>query len=783
MARFPHLKANGNESRFPNIDNVEVFKYDNDFEYSRFDNVQMNVTLCKVPWDMGEAHIGNRTISGIGNVVYFDDAEARDAWFDAIPDDECFRFSTKYRQLHRDNQITVPVPFDVAARYNYIAVSYSPFAGEGDFVEYESDEGLRRWFWFVREVEFLAPNSTRLHLLNDAWQTFIYDMDIPYMFLERGHAPMAETTVDAYLDNPIGNCADLLADDFNVGGEPRVARSAHEKVFNTGNMYALVFTSASPRGAWGTKAAGTWQTPSTQGFAQGVPSYHVFAIPASSFGTFVSNMEAQVPQFAQTVEGICFVGADLITLGESFEFCSVACYEVAANYASATVQDISKADFGFDARYANIAKLYTYPYSYLVLTDADGNETEVRVEDTDGTVKLDYCLSLAFPYVNIAGNVSSVGATARRNVQFSNVTARNMPIAGNWYELANSWNVPVFAITQAASIVNDYSTHFDRAQQAYAADNSQANANAGADTQVANTALEIAANTAITARSNQSAQQDSTITQTYNTGMNAATAIIRDYTVKSEIVAANKQAAINAIGSVASGAVGALTSGNPAGAAAAAAGGVIGAATTIASNSVAVGLIETDASMVQAGNNANTTAANTSTDSRTTNQTDTHTDLTDYKNDLAEGTTANSAATTKANAARDRATVSSAISNSIAQAALSSPETFGRVDNAGSATTRPLALFANVVTQDDYSISRAGDEFLRYGYMYGKQYAFDGNWCKMPKFTYWKLSDFWVKGLQIPDMYVDKIRFFLYGGVTVWKDPADIGETSIYENI
>ena len=108
---------------------------------------------------------------------------------------------------------------------------------------------------------------------------------------------------------------------------------------------------------------------------------------------------------------------------------------------------------------------------------------------------------------------------------------------------------------------------------------------------------------------------------------------------------------------------------------------------------------------------------------------------------------------------------------------------FGDNGNGEHSTTRPLAVYSNVITQDDYTIKRCGDDFLRYGYSLNAQIPFNGNWCVMPKFTYWRLSDFWVKGLQVPDLYVDKIRFFLFGGVTVWKNPEDIGHASIYENV
>lgn len=783
MSRFPHLSANGNESDFPNIANVKTYDYDNKLDYSRFDNVQMNITLCKVPWDMGEAHVGNRTISGIGNVVWFGDKKTRDAWFDAIPDDECYRFATKYKELHRDNSIVVPIPFDVAARYNYVAVEYEPFASAGDLLEYEEASGLENWYWFVREVEFLAPNSTRLHLLNDAWQTFIYDMDIPYMMLERGHYGMHQTSADQYLKNPIANNSYLLAREELEPNAPRIGTSTHEHVFNTGSMYAVVITSANATGAWGSKSGNDWQTPSTQGYNQGVPTYRAFAVAASSFSSFVSNMVADVPQFIQTVQAVCFVGSSLLDFGAAFTFCNTTCYNVGATYKRATVHQLAKEDFGYGENYADIAKLYTYPYAEIIVTDSNGDETEIRIEDTNGKIELDYCLSLVYPWLQIDGAITSTGKTARRNISFANVSSRNMPISGNWFDMLVQYEIPTFGLYESAAKVNDYATHFDRAQQAYAGNNAQANQNANAANAVDNAAVTTAANSAVTAASNTSAYAVSSNTQTYNTGTAAASNLISELGTSSTIAANEMQGSIAAASGFANSAIGAVASGNAVGAASGILSGIVGAASTIASTNVANGLTAVNASLAQAANSGGATAANTKTSWDTDAQVAAANDITSAQNTATTSHAANDSTTIIANATRDRATVTGAINNQIAQAALGAPETFGENGNGEHSVTRPLAIYSNVITQDDYTIKRCGDDFLRYGYSLNAQIPFNGNWCVMPKFTYWRLTDFWVKGLQVPDLYVDKIRFFLFGGVTVWKNPEDIGNTSIYENV
>ena len=780
MSRFPHLTANGNESAFPDVSNIRTYQYDNNFDYSKFDTVQMNITLCKVPWDMGEAHIGNRTISGIGNVVHFGTKAERDKWFDEIPDGECYRFATKYRELHRDNAIVVPIPYDVAARYNYIAVYYEPMASAENLVMYEQPGGIDAWFWFVREVEFLSPNSTKLHLLNDAWQTFIYDMDIPYMMLERGHAPMSETSATDFLKNPIAECKYLLAPEENEPTAPRITTSTHEHVFNSGSMYAVIITTGTPRASWGTKSAGTWHVPSEQAILNGVPSYHALAVAASSLSGFLNNVPEQ---FIQTIQAVCFVSYDMISFIGSYRFGGYTCYDVSGDYKCATVHEIGKGDFGYPDEYAEVAKLYTFPYALIRLTDNDGNETDIRIEDTNGKIELDYCVSLAYPWLKINAQVSSVGKAVRRNVSFVNATKRNMPIQGNWHGLLLSLDIPTFAVTQAAADVNDYATHFDRAQQDVAAANAQANQQANADTVTANAALQAAANSTIASVSNTSTATDANITTTYNSAAATGANYVIVANATSEITAAEQQATIGAVSSVAQGAAGAIGSGNVAGAIASVAGGIIGAAGTMASVSVATALTSAQAGNAQTSNNMQALNSNVSTNAKSSMQQTAVSGTASAQNSLTTGSAANTSATMYANAARDRATVTSAIANQQNQAALGEPSTFGDFANGDYATSRPLALFSNVVTQDDHTIRRCGDDFLRYGYSYGAQWKFNGNWCPMPHFTYWRLSDFWVKGLQIPDMYVDKLRFFLFGGVTVWKNPDDIGRISLYENV
>lgn len=806
MPNFNYLP--NSKSGFPHINNVDTYKYDNDFDYGRFNYDQMSLTVCSVPWDMGEAHVGNRTISGIGNVVYFGSKEERDAWFKAIPDSECYRFTTKFKELHRDGFIDVPIPYDMCAKHNYLVVHYEKFANEDSPVMYEGEDGLRDWFWFIREVEFLAANTTRLHIMDDAFQTWIYDVDISGMILERGHAPMFAMRTDEYLNNPIENNAYLLTEDVNFG-EASIVKHIDALALNAGStMYACIATTALPTADWGTKATGTWNTPAPSYVnQQGAPSVFVFAVTVGSLNTFLANIDAYVPQFKQTVQGVFFASSDLITTNGSFTFADTTCYYVRAGRTTLDLIDLDKEQFGYASDYADIAKLYTSPYAYISVTDENGREDIIRIEDTGGSLDVNAALSLAYPFVNIDAHLLGVGGSATKTIAFKNLDTHFFTASGRWFDTVRSWGVPVFAVVQESEINYDYATHFNRAQRvvdyttAYNNAIASAAANKGnaddvANTTVANAAINTATNTAVTAYSNSEAEKLRYKNVQNNNGISQSHRDLTNQGATATIQASEQNAAISATGGAVTGATGAIASavsGDIGGAITSAVNAAVGIGTTMASTAVGVALTEAQAQVTCDGIQADTIASNNMVNASTWMQTHVADNTTTEHNSMITGTTANSAATMignatrtqgaeNANAARTQTQAQSTITNDLAQAALNAPLQFGTFTNGDTATTKPIALFAHVITQSKSAIESAGDEFLRYGYALDKQWPFDGQWNIGRYFTYWKLRDFWVSNLNVPDLYMDKLRFFLFGGVTVWRNPDDIGRVSIYDN-
>lgn len=852
MPNFHYLGKKG----FPHADNVNVYDYNNELDYSRYDYSQMHVQVCSVNWDQGEAHIGQRVLSGLGNVVYFGSAAERDEWFDAIPDNECFRWDTKFKELHSDLTLNVPLPFDVASNYNYVRVTYNLFANNDSPVEYEDKTGVREWFYFIREARFLAPNTSQLVLLDDAWTTWIYGLDITSMILERGHAPLFGTTADTYLANPIANSANLLSEDINYGDLQKVTKT-QATALNAGDMYAVVAMSGDPKGSWGTKSDNSWQTPAASHVdVAGAPAMELVAMAAGDLNTFLDSVTTDMPQLKQTIQCVFFCAQELLSVGTGFTFAGVTCYQVAEyNRVSKQIFTRSKADWGYGAHYANLAKLYTYPYSALEITDEKGNSELVRIEDTSNVLTMDVAANLVFPYLNLSGVIHGIGGTSSSQISFANVDSHTFNMSGRWYEHLREWNIPGFSVVLSAAKQNDFGTHFSRIQQdndrstaktnadasaTTASSNSQNVANAGynaavttataartttnnsADNLLDNATAQTTANDTINSNSNSTASQDATLSNALAQAIQAWDAGMTRETTNNSIDQANASAAVGAAGgvinSVAGGAISGFLTAGPAGAGAGAIGGLvsggIGAATSLATNAIAVSAMSTQAEAVisnsqsklgetqqsnidrtnnaNSGKTANKDATNTliTTSANNTAATSKENATTSYNAQVSAADTTRNAAvaaaqatetTTKANNTRTYDNEGKRITNSIKQAALGAPAIYGSTTNGDFATTRPMGLFVNIVTESDYAIQRAGDEFLRYGYYLDKQWAFDGNWLIGRYFTFWKLRDYWSSN-QIPDRFSDQLRFLLFGGVTVWRRPEDIGKVSIYDN-
>lgn len=790
--RFPHMQDD-----FPPLPRDT---YANGYDYRAWGQTA-RVKVMAVPWDSPEDGAG-------ANAVWFGNDATRDAWFDAR-DGETVTFETATR-VKPDGAIKLPLPFDVVSRYNYLMVDYgdpAPVAGGA------APGRVKRFFWFIAAVEYGSPSATRCILEPDWWTTYINDMRITYAMLQRGHAAVAAApTAEEYLKDPVASSEYLMTPDMSAGSLD-IARAEKHLVIND-EVCAVIVTYANPRGSFGTKGAGTWNVPdSSYTSQQGAPAPYAFSVPVSDLGALMAAIDAQVPQLKRCILGVFLAPVKLITYGDTFALAGRTCRMVTATRKTLDLISLNKQMFGYPEKVAWLAKLYTYPYAVLEVTDETGALTEVRVEDTDGTVRVSAALSLVWPFIAVDAHLIGVGGVAG-SMPFATADARDFPTSGRWYETLRRWDVPVYAVTQGNDVTNDYATHYDRAQAATAYTNGYASATASNNTaytnaansaknMTANNALTVAANTATTTRTvkgNVSGAQLSNDKLALDVTADIATSSANYAADQAGLAVAasnnDAQAAAGAVSTVVS-AVGSLATGNVVGAATSALSGAMNTATSWSTANASIGVSQSNSTDIYTAtiNQAVTKRSNATsyttqstavgnavaTDNVTT-QNETSTSVTNNNANLTTTNAGNARDTGNANAGRSRDTAASAVSNQIKQAALGAPNVFGSASAGATAVTRPMALQANVVTQRTGDIMSAADAFLRYGYALNRNWHIESLQV-MRYYTYWQCESVWIScDRESTGDAVAAVKRALTQGVTVWSDPDKIGQVSIYDN-
>ena len=476
---FPHLP----DTKYPYLDNVSNPGYENRFDYLRWvPNTKLK--LCSVRWN-----------SDYSDVVKFDTDQLRDEWFDQLPTDPyCEIVLNTNKQLGSDNTVKVPVPYDRASQFNYCVVDI-PIATSADApLDYESEYGFHRWFFFVTDFVQVNPSTTLLTLSLDVWTQYINSVGITYMVLERGHAPVAATDVDSYLANPMENSELLLAPDENFGNDT-VSRGGRFIPFGSGEKWLCIASVCPPNmlSQLGTVTDGGSASYSDPVFSdeEGYPNdamrwghqYHVdgfgfgsgrdysgvttavgnvgssdgripnnvsmYAVPASDAfgGNLLSDLVRSCPTFLRTVRACFVVAREMFDTGNQHNIAGHVLYEVRGNSRDLGDVTLTKEMFAYPDEYAGFAKLYTYPYAQLEITDNEGKTATVRIETTSG-IRAHAVTSLAFPYLNMRMFLTGIGGSGSESYQWRDLSGVHDEQMRNsdWYRFCYDFGIPTFAL-------------------------------------------------------------------------------------------------------------------------------------------------------------------------------------------------------------------------------------------------------------------------------------------------------------------------------------------------
>lgn len=463
------------DTRFPNLDNVDVYAYKNEFDYTRW-VAGTKIKLCNVLWN-----------ADYSDVARFATNIERDKWFDELNDYYTIELDSD-RAYVPEQAIKIPVPYDVAARFNYMVVTIPVLPGSNPPVNYENQEtGIRRWYFFVNSIDYRAANSTACRLSLDVWTQYQNDVDIKYLMLERGHAPVAASDADKFLANPIENNDYILAPDVTPS-DAQIVRTSNYIPFGNGRKY-VCFASTCPIGEL--RALGsvrhkvseytfgniTYSDVSARhgyqlqvnGFKVGngddysplnmhtnpsgrtqdyIPNgSYMYAIHASGAQGFIDNVMKNCPIFFRTVLACFMVDEDMLTFGQSVSFQGQTLRECVGKNSTVDIK-LTKEMFNFPDEYKHLAKLYTFPYSEIEITDNVGETITVRVENT-GKIKAHKDTMLAYPFLDARvwfDGINGNGSQSYMWVDMNNTShKKNMPNS-DWSKACFDLDIPCYAI-------------------------------------------------------------------------------------------------------------------------------------------------------------------------------------------------------------------------------------------------------------------------------------------------------------------------------------------------
>ena len=473
---FPHIQ----DTPFPHLENENAFEYENDFDYAAW-KPGSRLKLCRVNWR-----------SNYEDVVEWESVKARDKYFDELSGAIAEPVTISRRV---DNYVRINLPYPEAMQYNYLVTDYFPIPVPGS-------KEKRRLFYFVDNVEYLAPNTTGLVLIPDVWTSYRFDVSITSAILERGHAPADATSVETYFSNPRemigrlgGRETDYTGTGETVASVDNFSPWAGEKtcVFalpvapdELGSLLALPNTTGYSPASFSDASGrdGYQRTISGLNFgSQNVPSYGnaravvdpvatpfnrtpgLYLYTLDAFDVFdVTEFEMfarNYPEFISFCEAFFIVPSEILQTDAAVTRGEYTIRHVTGTYSLDYSHELAASDFDIATTYA---KVYTWPYAWYSLDTFDMS-IPVRIENCENNIHVENMFSLstsALEWIAAATNVSGSGVesmswTLLNNEQTEAIEWPNAP----WRDYVVQLGIPTYELRLAGDIAAMLSKSFD----------------------------------------------------------------------------------------------------------------------------------------------------------------------------------------------------------------------------------------------------------------------------------------------------------------------------------
>lgn len=696
--------------------NVPNYDFGTATDYAAWD-ANTTLYLCNVPWN-----------SDYRDIVRFENQSKLDEYLDKLTSTETLPDST-YARINAP--IRIQLPFSQASKFNYIRVKN----GGAAF----GDDEPTSFYYFITNVEYTSGEATTLNVQLDVWQTFGYGVRFGRCYIDRGHLPVAAENGFAdygqrYLSVPEG---------LDTGSEYSTIASFEDKIMSSTSTddedipMVMVLSTVDLTGELGDDSAPKTPVARPHAYA-GVPAgMSVYIL--GSYADYASMMNSlkDKPWAVEGIYSVSFIPSikryhdryseqELVIDNQPFIKSYIPLGFPAARKTSLLKnwRNTNVAQNHLPSRYSALKKFWTFPYMAVEITVWNGSSLILRPEKWDD------------PDMTILERGSIMAPGQRAVITPRRYGGSNGQFAGgdNGGEHINMsvtldafLTIPVMNNAGALALAqNARSMAFERS----AAEYSQQRAILGANLSYDQASNAIGTATQQTDLANRSAAQSTEFNNSMRwQGMLGAAA-----NIPGGIVAG---AAAGPVGAAAAGGMGLM--------------GLPGQLITTMQGTHAASVNQ--AMAASTASEANRISNSSSAFVRDTNR--------DYAMFAARGDYQNTIAAQNARVQDTLATqpsVKGAIGGDV----------WRRVNDLNEVSVR-------VKMVDPGVLSRIGEYWLNYGYAFN-------NWGNVPDglhvmshFTYWKLQQTYLKSAPMPESYRQAIRGIFESGVTVWRNPDDIG--------
>lgn len=576
----------------------------------------------------------------------------------------------------------------------------------------------RNYYYFITDVRYVAPNTTQIVVQLDVWQTFGYDVTFGNCYIERGHIGIANENQMSFY----GNDYLTVPEGLDVGGEMHNVHRYSNLVINRNNFHVIALSTVDLLAD-----AGTVDDPklksATGSFFGGMPSGASYFMwqNQTKFRNWLLDNTAK-PWLTQGI--IKIYAVPLLTD-----------WGITSPSWPSNNEPITPT-FSFGGKTTNT--LANWRNSTNIINDIPARYRHLKKFLTYPYCAIEITTWTGTPIIVKPESWMNDNGTITETMAFAQPSAKYMAYPTN-YNAATDADAEMFNIaTQIANLpegmaVNNgaiaylASNRNTIAYQQQSADWSQQRALAGAQTAYdqASSAMNLA-------------------NELTGIGINQD---IRGTQITTDAMRTN--AAISSIGSAASGVLNAQ---------------IGGIASGIQQNLHAITNIGAQDAALQ-NRNTGATQVNRANVGQQGFVRDTNKNLADF---AAKGDYANAIA---------------GINARVQDAKMIQPTTSGQI--AGETfnfTTLNMKINVTWKLVMPNVHRMIGEFWLRYGYAINRFIKPPTSLMVMDKFTYWKMKETYITTGEMPETFKQSIRGIFEKGVTVWANPADIGNVDLATN-